>query len=169
MAIKHALCPGSFDPPTFGHLNIIERGLEIFDKITVLVAINKKKKAFFEPGERVDMLKEIFRGKKRVVVDAYEGLLVDYCHKKKIHTILRGIRTVADYEYELQMSLANRMLHPDIETMFMMTEGRFAHVSSSIIKEVLAFGGSGKQMIHPHVEKRMKEKLNEARKSRTKN
>ena len=159
MERKIALCPGSFDPPTNGHINIIERGLRIFDKITVAVAINRSKKTIFEPEERVEMLKNLLKDKKNVEIDSFEGLLVDYCRKKGIHTILRGIRTVSDYEYELQMSLANRILNPDIETIFMMTEGRFSHISSSIIKEIIAFGGAGSGMIHPVVEKKLKEKF----------
>lgn len=157
---KIAICPGSFDPPTDGHINIIERGLKIFDKIIVAVAHNKSKKALFSPEERMEMLKELLKDKKgRVEIDAFEGLLVNYCHQKKVTTILRGIRTVSDYEYELQMSLANRILHPDIDTIFMMTEGRFSHISSSIIKEVISFGGKGKGMIHPFVEKKLKQKI----------
>ena len=157
--MKIALCPGSFDPPTDGHINIIDRGLRIFDKIVVAVAINRSKKAVFDPEERVAMLKELLKDKKEIEIDSFEGLLVDYCQKKKISTILRGIRTVSDYEYELQMSLANRILSPDIETIFMMTEGRYSHISSSIIKEVISFGGSGNGMIHPLVEKKLRAKL----------
>ncbi|MDO8520231.1 MAG: pantetheine-phosphate adenylyltransferase [Deltaproteobacteria bacterium] len=153
------LCPGSFDPPTNGHINIVERGLKMCDRVVVAVAINRSKKTIFEPEERVEMLKDLLKDKKNVEIDSFEGLLVDYCRKKGIHTILRGIRTVSDYEYELQMSLANRILNPDIETVFMMTEGRFAHISSSIIKEVISFGGSGAGMIHPVVEKKLKEKF----------
>jgi pantetheine-phosphate adenylyltransferase len=157
--IKTALCPGSFDPPTDGHINIVERGLRIFDHITVAVAVNRSKKTLFDPEERAEMLKKLFKDTKNVEVDSFEGLLVDYCKKKGIHTILRGIRTVSDYEYELQMSLANRILNPDTETIFMMTEGRFSHISSSIIKEVISFGGSGTGMIHPYVEKKLRERL----------
>ena len=157
--MKIALCPGSFDPPTDGHINIIDRGLRIFDKIVVAVAINRSKKAVFDPEERVAMLKELLKDKKEIEIDSFEGLLVDYCQKKKISTILRGIRTVSDYEYELQMSLANRILSPYIETIFMMTEGRYSHISSSIIKEVISFGGSGNGMIHPLVEKKLRAKL----------
>lgn len=158
-SVKRVICPGSFDPPTNGHINIMERALTIFDHVTVAVAYNKSKKAFFDPEERVDMLRELLKKHPNVEVDSFEGLLVNYCRDKGIHTILRGIRTVADYEYELQMSLANRMLVPDIETIFMMTEGRFSHISSSIIKEVIAFGGAGSGMVHPLVEKRLIKKL----------
>lgn len=153
------LCPGSFDPPTDGHINIIERALKIFGQVTVAVAYNRSKKAFFEPEERVEMLRELLKGKKNVVIDSFEGLLVNYCKKNGFSTIVRGIRTVSDYEYELQMSLANRMLNPAIDTIFMMTEGHLSHISSTIIKEVIALGGKGPTMIHPFVEKKLKEKL----------
>ncbi len=159
MPKKTALCPGSFDPPTDGHINIIERGLEVFDKIIVAVAHNTSKKTIFTPEERVELFQKILGKRKNIEVVTFSGLLVEYCRKRKINTVLRGLRTVADYEYELQMSLANRIMYPDIETLFMMTEGRFSHISSSIIKEVISFGGSGKNMIHPYVEKRLKEKL----------
>lgn len=159
MPKKTALCPGSFDPPTDGHINIIERGLEVFDKIVVAVAHNTSKKTIFTPEERVELFQKILGKRKNIEVVTFSGLLVEYCRKRKINTVLRGLRTVADYEYELQMSLANRIMYPDIETLFMMTEGRFSHISSSIIKEVISFGGSGKNMIHPYVEKKLKEKL----------
>ena len=157
--MKIALCPGSFDPPTDGHINIIERGLKLFDKIVVGVAMNTSKKTIFTPQERVDLLKRLLAKKKNVEVVTFDGLLVEYCRKRKISTVLRGLRTVADYEYELQMSLANRIMYPDVETIFMMTEGRYSHISSSIIKEVMTFGGTGKGMINPYVERKLKEKI----------
>ncbi len=156
---KRAICAGSFDPPTDGHLNIVARGLKVFDKLVVAVAVNTTKKSIFTPEERVEMLKEIFRGRENVEVDSFEGLLVDYARRKGIHTILRGLRTVGDYEYESQMALANKTLDPEIEILYMMTEGKYAHLSSSIIKEIITFGGSGCGMIHPTVEKRLKQKL----------
>ncbi len=154
-----AVCPGSFDPPTLGHLNIIERGIPLFDKIIVAVAINTSKKSAFTPEERVEMLKSLFKGRKNVEIDTFTGLLVNYARKKKAKTILRGLRTVQDYEYEFQMALANQKMAPDIETIFMMTESSYSHISSSIIKEVIYFGGSGKGMIPPLVEKKLKEKM----------
>jgi pantetheine-phosphate adenylyltransferase len=154
-----AICAGSFDPPTDGHINIVERGLKIFDKIIVAVAINTTKQLIFTPQERVEMLKEIFREWDNVEVDAFEGLLVDYAKKRGVHTILRGLRTMEDYEYESQMALANKTLDPEVEILYMMTEGKYAHLSSSIIKEIITFGGSGCGMIHPIVEKKLKEKL----------
>ncbi len=154
-----AIAAGSFDPPTDGHLNIVERGLKVFDKIIVAVAVNTTKAPIFTPDERISMLREIFKNEPRVTVDGFEGLLVDYARAKGVHTILRGLRTMGDYEYESQMALANKTLDPDIEILYMMTEGKYAHLSSSIIKEILQFGGSGCGMIHPVVEKELKKKL----------
>ena len=156
---KTAICPGSFDPPTIGHLNIIERSLKIFDKIIVAVAVNTRKTPVFTAVERKEMLGEIFKDHPRVEVDSFDGLLVNYARKREIKTILRGIRNMSDYEYESGIALANKTLYPDIEVLFMLTEGKYAHLSSSIIKEVVAFGGSGKEMIHPVVEKRLREKF----------
>lgn len=154
-----AICAGSFDPPTDGHLNIIERGLRIFDRVIVAVAINTTKNPIFTPKERVQMLKEIFKNHKNVEIDSFEGLLVDYARKRKVHTILRGLRSIGDFDYETQIALANKTLDPEIEIIYMMTEGKYAHLRSSIIKEIIAFGGSGCGMIHPVVEKKLKEKV----------
>lgn len=156
---NYAICAGSFDPPTNGHINIVERGLKIFDKVIVAVAINTSKNPIFTPEERVEMLNEIFKDYENVEVDAFEGLLVEYAKGKKINRILRGLRTVGDYEYESQMALANKTLDPDVECLYMMTEGKYAHLSSSIIKEVITFGGSGCGMIHPIVAEKLKAKL----------
>lgn len=154
-----AICAGSFDPPTDGHINIIKRGLKIFDRIIVAVATNTSKQSIFTPDERAAMLSEIFKDQKNVEIDSFGGLLVDYAKKKGIHTILRGLRSVGDYDYETQIALANKTLDPEIEIIYMMTEGKYAHLRSSIIKEIVAFGGSGCGMIHPVVEKKLKEKL----------
>jgi len=156
---KTVICAGSFDPPTDGHINIIKRALRIFDKVIVALAQNTSKTPMFSVDERVTMLKEIFRECKNVEVDKFSGLLVDYARKRNCHTILRGIRNMSDYEYESQMALANKTLYPELEFIFMMTEGKYSHLSSSIIKEVLTFGGTGAGMLHPIVEKKMKEKL----------
>lgn len=157
---KHAcICAGSFDPPTFGHINIIKRGLNIFDHVVVALARNSSKSALFSVDERIDIIQELFKNESRVTVETFEGLLVNYAKERQIFTLLRGIRTVADYEFELQMSLANRILEPSIETVFIMTEGKFSHISSSIIKEVISLGGSGKDMVHPFIEDKLKAKL----------
>ncbi len=159
MSCKIVICPGSFDPPTVGHINIIKRATKIFDKVVIAVAINTSKNSIFTPEERAELLRDIFKNCKDVEVDTFEGLLVDYCKKRNCNTILRGIRNMSDYEYESQMALANKTLYPELEFLFLMTEGQYSHLSSSIIKEVLTFGGTGMGMIHPIVEKKLKEKL----------
>lgn len=161
MRSKVAIYPGSFDPPTYGHMNIVERGLGIFEKIIVAVAHNTSKRSLFRPEERVVLLKKLFKGRKDVEVDTFEGLLAEYAKQKKTNAILRGLRTVADYEYELQMSFANKNLYPKLETIFMMTESRFSHISSTIIKEIAYFGGSVKGLVHPLVAKTIRAKLKE--------
>lgn len=159
MSTDIAIYPGSFDPPTYGHMNIVERGLKIFKKVIIAVALNTSKKMLLSPEERVELLKKVFKNKKNVEVDYLEGLLVNYVRKKKTKVVLRGLRTVADYEYELQMSFSNKNLYPEMETIFMMTESRFSHISSTIIKEIAHFDGSIQGMVHPLVEKQIKAKL----------
>lgn len=158
-AMNIAICPGSFDPPTNGHLNIIERGLRIFDRLIVAVAVNTTKQPIFTGAERVALLKEIFAGEPKIEVDHFEGLLVDYAQRCGVTTILRGIRNMSDYEYEFQMALANKAMYPDLETLFMMTEGRYTHLSSTIIKDVIMYGGKVQEMIHPIVEAALRSKL----------
>lgn len=157
--MKKAICAGSFDPPTLGHLNIIERGLTIFDQLLVAVANNTTKKSLLTVEERIDLLKELLKNYKNVSVTSFDGLLVDFAKKEGVKTLLRGIRNMSDYEYESQMALANKALYPDIETIFMMTEGKYSHLSSTIIKEILISGGTCKGMINPLVEKILKKKL----------
>lgn len=153
------ICPGTFDPPTNGHINIVERALHIFDHVIVAVAVNTTKTTLFSPTERLDMLRSIFAGHNNVEIDQFEGLTVYYAQKKGVQKILRGIRNTSDYEYESQMMLANRALDPHMDTLFMMTEGRYSHVSSSIIREIVKYGGNLVGMVHPVVEAKLKEKL----------
>ena len=153
------ICTGSFDPPTNGHLNIIERALKTFDRVIVAVAVNTSKQSILSPQERIDILKKIYAGTKGVEIDSFEGLLVEYARKQGISRALRGIRNMSDYEYEYEMALTNKTLDPELETLFMMTEGKYAHLSSSIIKEVIMFGGSLSGMIHPLVEEALRKKL----------
>jgi len=154
-----AIYPGSFDPFTFGHVNIVQRSLKIFDTIIIAVAINASKKGTFTVRERVSMLNKIFQDEPNVVVDSFSGLLVDYVRQKGAQAILRGIRTVTDFDYEFQMALANKSMDPNVEQVFMMTEGKYLYYSSSIIKEIVALGGSARDMVPDIVEKNLRKKL----------
>jgi pantetheine-phosphate adenylyltransferase len=155
--------PGSFDPITYGHLNIVKRALKIFDRIIVSVAINTSKTGTFTIEERVEMMREVFKGEPCVEVDSFSGLLVEYVRARRAQAILRGIRTVTDFDYEFQMALANKSLDPEVEQVFMMTEGKYLYHSSSIIKEIVSLGGSVREMLPPIVEKRLAEKLRKHR------
>ena len=156
---KVAIYPGSFDPFTKGHQNVIERGVKVFDQVIVAVAHNTSKKTVFTLEERVEILNEIFKGRDDVEVDYFEGLLVQYAKKKGTNIVLRGMRTVSDFEYELQMALANKTLSDELETVFMVTDSEFAHVSSSVIKEVVSLGGPATHMVPDAVEVKLREKL----------
>jgi len=151
--------PGSFDPITYGHVNIVERALTIFDRIIVAVAINTSKSGTFSIEERVGMMQEVFKDEPDVEVDSFSGLLVDYVRTRQAQAILRGIRTVTDFDYEFQMALANKSLDPNVEQVFMMTEGKYLYHSSSIIKEIVSLGGSVEEMLPPVVDKKLGEKL----------
>lgn len=159
MTMKTAICAGSFDPPTLGHINIIERGLKIFDKIVVAIGINFDKQTTLTVAERTNLLQGLLKNNKNIEITSFDGLLTEFAKKQNCSTLLRGIRNMSDYEYESQMALANKALHSDIETVFMMTEGQYSHLSSTFIREILASGGSCKGMIHPLVEKVLKKKL----------
>ena len=151
--------PGSFDPITYGHVNIVDRALSIFDRIIVAVAINTTKSGTFTIEERVSMMQEVFKDEPDVEVDSFSGLLVDYVRTRQAQAILRGIRTVTDFDYEFQMALANKSLDPNVEQVYMMTEGKYLYHSSSIIKEIVSLGGSVEEMLPPVVEKKLSEKL----------
>ena len=151
--------PGSFDPITNGHLNIIERSLLIFDKLLIAVAINAAKKPLFTLDERVTMIKQVTKNNPNVIVDSFEGLLVDYAVKKKINVLVRGLRAMSDFEYEFQMTFMNRKLDRSVETIFMMTGLRWFYVNSRIIKEVAFAGGSVKGLVPDVVSERLKEKF----------
>lgn len=156
---RTAIYPGSFDPPTLGHINIIERGARVFDEITVAVARKISKNATFSARERVEMVKREIAGKDGIKVESFDGLLMDYAASKGIKTILRGMRSVSDFEYELRMATANKALNPEVETVFMVTDARYSHISSSLIKEIAALGGSAEGLVSGFVEKRLRDKL----------
>lgn len=165
--MRRAIYPGSFDPVTNGHLDIIERGCKLFDEIIISILINPEKQPFFSIEERLEMLaevvKDISQGGCTVRVDSFRGLLVNYAVAQQANAIVRGIRAISDYEYELQMALMNRRLEPGIETVFMMPAETYSYVSSRLVKEVFQLGGTISGLVPPLVEQRMKEKLESPR------
>jgi pantetheine-phosphate adenylyltransferase len=154
-----AVCPGSYDPVTYGHLDLIERGARVFDRLIVAVLRNIQKEPLFDLAERVEMLKEATRNLENVEIDVFEGLLVDFARKKGARVVVRGIRAVSDYEYELQMALMNRKMEPQIETVFMLPGEAFSFLSSSLVKEIARLGGSVHGLVPPAVEERLKSKV----------
>jgi len=159
MQERIAIYPGTFDPITDGHVLIIERGLQIFDRVVVGVLHNLSKTPLFTLEERQQMIFETFPDHERIEVDAFEGLLVEYAKRKGATAIVRGLRGVADFEYELQMCNMNRRLAPAIVTLYLMTDERHAYVSSSLIKEVAKLGGDVKGLVPNHVEARLRDKF----------
>src|SRR6266550_8431662 len=157
-----AIYPGSFDPPTNGHLDLVERGSKIFDELIVAVLRNSEKTPLFSIGERRNMLEELTSGFKNVSVDVFDGLTVHYASRVKASAMLRGIRALSDYEYELQMALMNRKLRPELETVFMMPAEKYSYLSSRLVREVARLGGSIADLVPEMVEQRLREKLEPA-------
>jgi pantetheine-phosphate adenylyltransferase len=153
-----AVYPGSFDPLTNGHVDIILRGARLFDRIIVAILRNAEKNPLFSPDERAAMAIEVFREYPNVEIDSFDGLLVDYAGLRKASAIVRGLRAVSDFEFELQMALMNRRLAPDIETVFMMPAEQYTYVSSRLIKEVFALGGPITGLVPEVVEERLRER-----------
>jgi pantetheine-phosphate adenylyltransferase len=153
-----AVYPGSFDPLTNGHVDIILRGARLFDRIVVAILRNAEKYPLFTPDERVAMAGDVFREYPNVEIESFDGLLVDYAQLKRASVIVRGLRAVSDFEFELQMALMNRRLGPDIETVFMMPAEQYTYVSSRLIKEVFALGGPVAGLVPEVVEERLREK-----------
>lgn len=139
--MKIAVYPGSFDPITKGHLDIVKRAAKVFDKVVVAVLINKSKKPMFNIEERVELVRKSVKGNDKVEVDSFTGLLTDYIEKNDINVIVKGLRAVSDFESEFQMATMNRKLNPNAETFFLTTDMKYAHLSSSLVKEVFALGG----------------------------
>ena len=156
--MSFAIYPGSFDPLTMGHVDIIQRGSKLFERIVVAVLINADKSPLFSVHERVEIAREVFRDRTNVEVDTFDGLLVDYARRRQANVIVRGLRAVSDFEYEMQMALMNRRLNTEVETVFMMPAEPYTYVSSRLVKEVVALGGSVKGIVPEIVERRLREK-----------
>ena len=157
--MKIAVYPGTFDPVTNGHIDIIKRSLKIFDHVIIAAALNPKKAPIFKVSERIEMIKEATQDLSRIEVEPFEGLLVDYVKKKKATAIIRGLRAVSDFEYELQMALMNRKLDQEIETVFLMPSEEYSYLTSTLIKEVATYGGETKGLVPPCVAKMLKNKF----------
>ncbi len=154
-----AIYPGSFDPPTNGHLDLIERGSKIFDPLIVAILRNPEKDTLFSVEERVEMLREVTRHCRNVEIDTFEGLLVDYAVRRQARVIIRGIRAISDYEYEFTMALMNRKLDPNLETVFMMPAVAYTFLSSRLVREVCRLGGDVRSLVPPAVEERLRAKV----------
>ncbi|WP_174733815.1 pantetheine-phosphate adenylyltransferase [Mesobacillus harenae] len=154
-----AVCPGSFDPITYGHLDIITRGAKVFNEVYVVVLNNSSKNPLFSVDERIELIKKVTVDIPNVKVDTFQGLLVDYAKSVQANTILRGLRAVSDFEYEMQITSMNRVLDDDIETFFMMTNNQYSFLSSSIVKEVAKYNGNITELVPPEVEKALTSKF----------
>ena len=153
-----AVYPGSFDPLTNGHVDIILRGARLFDRIIVAILVNAEKSPLFSMAERVEIARAVFKDHASVEVDTFDGLLVDYVERRQAQVIVRGLRAVSDFEFEFQMALMNQRLNSSIETVFMMPAEHYTYVSSRLVKEIVALGGSVAGLVPPTVERRLREK-----------
>ncbi|MCR5357314.1 MAG: pantetheine-phosphate adenylyltransferase [Lachnospiraceae bacterium] len=157
--MKAAIYPGSFDPVTYGHIDIIKRAADIFDSLTVSVLNNKVKTPLFSVDERVNILKEVTKDITNVSVESYEGLLVEYCKQNNAGVIIRGLRAITDFEYELQLAQTNRKLGDEVDTIFLTTSLEYAYLSSSTVKEVASFGGDISKFVPPFIADMVYEKF----------
>lgn len=157
-----AVCPGTFDPITNGHLDIVQRSLQFFDSVIVAVALNPQKAPLFDAKERLEMIVEATRELERVEVEVFDGLLVEYLKRKDAHAIIRGLRAVSDFEYELQMAMMNRNLNPGVETLFLMPSVEYSFLTSTIIKNVASYGGSIDGLVPPSAAQRLRRKFRSA-------
>jgi pantetheine-phosphate adenylyltransferase len=158
--VRRAVCPGSFDPVTNGHIDIISRASALFDEVTVAVLINKSKKSLFTVDERIDMLTAVCSDFGNVKIDAFHGLLVDFCRERDIHAIVKGLRAVSDFDYELQMAQMNSSL-AEVETVFVPTSPEYSFLASSLVKEVATYGGDVSSLLPPLVLERLTARLAE--------
>lgn len=161
-----AIYPGTFDPITYGHIDVVERATKLFSRVIILVARNSSKTPLFGGEERIAMIREIFRKNRSVSVDGFDGLLVTYARRKKATAIIRGLRAVSDFEYEFQMALTNRKLSPVIDTVFLVPHEKYTYLNSTIVREVARLGGDVSMFVPPNVRRRLKKKLLSTRKHR---
>lgn len=157
--MRTVICPGSFDPVTNGHLDIIERSTTLFDKVIVAVSRNPVKQPLFTIQERVEMLKAVLAALPSVEVDSFSGLTVYYAVKREAQAIMKGLRVISDFENEFRMALTNKKLVPEVETVFLMTKSELSFISSSAVKEVASYGGCVRELVPPLVEQKLKEKF----------
>jgi len=166
MMVRPAVYPGSFDPITNGHVDIIERGLKVFDRIIVAVLENPKKDPLFTTKERMRMIQDIFAGQKEVEVRAFDGLLVDFARSQGTNVVVRGLRAISDFEYEFQMALMNRNLDPGVETFFMMPNVKYSFLSSNMVREVVTLGGPVEGLVPELVARRLRDKIKRRKKAK---
>lgn len=157
--MKRAIYPGSFDPITNGHLDILDRALKVFAEVVVVVAGTGAKSPLFTPDERVELIREVTKGRKGVRVDRWPGLIMDYAKQHETHAVVRGLRAASDFEYEFMMASMNKQIHQDVETVFMMTASNLYFVSSTMIKELFHYGGDVSPYVPPAVIERLKHKI----------
>lgn len=162
--MKIAIYPGTFDPITYGHIDIIERARDIFDKVIVMIAQNPEKQPLFSNSERVIMIKKVLGKYKNIEVDSYDGLLVEFAKRKKATAIVRGLRAVSDFEYEFQMALMNRKLEDNITTVFLMPHEKYTYLNSSLVREIARLGGDVTEFIPPVVRQILSKKIKSLRK-----
>jgi len=159
MRKRLAVYPGTFDPITYGHLDVIKRGTKLFDKVIVLVARNSTKTPLFSAEERVAMIREVFKKNRSVSVDVFDGLLVKYVAEKKATAIIRGLRAVSDFEYEFQMALTNRKIASSIDTLFLVPDERYTYLNSTIVREIARLGGNVSDFVPPNVQRHLRTKV----------
>jgi pantetheine-phosphate adenylyltransferase len=159
MGSRIAVYPGSFDPMTLGHQNLVERALHVFDEVVLAVLVHPDKRALFSAEERVDLIGRVFTGNPRVSVDSFQGLLVDFMRRRGARTVLRGLRAVQDFEYEFQMTMMNRRMAPSVDTVYLMTDEQFFYIASRTVKEVASLGGDIRGLVPEVVREAMARKL----------
>ncbi len=157
--MQAAIYPGTFDPLTLGHLDVIERAARIFERLIVAVGVNVAKRPLFAIEERMAMVRDVVRDIPNVEVDSFDGLLVDYCRAKKVHALIRGLRAFSDFEYEFQMALTNRKLAPEVETIFLMPKETHSYLSSSMVREIAEMGGNIEEFVPPVIQAALEERV----------